>query len=99
MNSVIYMLIAFNAVLMIAGVYLVWLRVTSMCCNCCLSCINLAAIITTAVFRFRPMGQLCALSTASVKVESQTQVSPDLCISPYTALSGESVDQVILNGI
>ena len=72
MNSVVYMLIAFNAVLMIAGVYLVWLRVTSMCCNCCLSIINLAAIITTAVFRFRKLGKLCALSIEPVKVESET---------------------------
>lgn len=66
-NGVLYMLITFNAVLMIIGVYLIWLRLISICCNCLFGCINFAAIITTAVFRFRPMGRLCALSTGAVK--------------------------------
>ena len=39
----------------------------------------------------------CAVNR--ITVESQTQVSPDLCISPYTALSGESVDQASLHTI
>lgn len=76
MNGVVYILIASNAVLMIAGIYLIWLRLISICCNCCLMTINLAGIITTAVFRFRPMGQLCALSTAAVKVK-ETKLSDD----------------------
>ena len=48
------------------GAYSARLRVTGICCLCCLGCLNLAAIITTAVFRFNSMGKLAALSEAPV---------------------------------
>ena len=57
-----YMLYAANAALGAFGSFWLWPRVISSCCNCLLSFVFLAAIITTAVYRFRTKGQLCALS-------------------------------------
>ena len=74
-NGAIYMLIAFNAVFMILSIYKIWIRMIGTCCNCVLGCINMAAIITTAAFRFRPMGKVCAMSTAPVKVVSDDYLS------------------------
>ena len=57
-----YMLIAANAALGAFGSFYLYPRVISSCCNCLLTLVFLAAIITTAVYRFRTKGQLCALS-------------------------------------
>ena len=57
-----YMLYAANAAMGAFGSFYLWPRVISSCCNCLLSVVFLAAIITTAVYRFRTLGQLCALS-------------------------------------
>ena len=42
-----------------------------MYCVGCLACVNLAAIITTAVFRFNTAGKLAALSLTSSKYDGK----------------------------
>ena len=44
------------------GAYNFNARAAGLCCASCLGCINLAAMITTACFRFNTMGKLAALS-------------------------------------
>mmetsp|Transcript_21516 Transcript_21516/g.25225 ORF Transcript_21516/g.25225 Transcript_21516/m.25225 type:complete len:125 (+) Transcript_21516:398-772(+) len=51
------------------GAYNLHARMTGLCCACCLGCINFAALITTAVFRFNSMGKLAALSTTETTYE------------------------------
>ena len=57
------MLAAANLCLTI-GTYSLHARMTGICCGCCLGCLNFAALITTAVFRFNTMGKLAAISLA-----------------------------------
>ena len=52
---------------MMLGAFVFHARALASCCLCLLSCVNLAAIITTGVFRFRTMGKLSALSKMGVK--------------------------------
>ena len=45
--------------------------------TCSLSLINVIAIITTAVLRFRPIGQLCALSTQPTYVDGNFNLTDE----------------------
>ena len=49
------------------GAYNLQARMLGGCCGCCFGCINFAALITTAVFRFNTMGSLAALSETPTK--------------------------------
>lgn len=57
------MLIAGNSVILSMGICSRPLRALSLCLAGLLSCINIAGIILTAVFRFNTWGKLAALST------------------------------------
>ncbi len=58
------MLIALNMVCACIGTKKAVARIIASLCACLLCCAHVGIIITTAVFRFRPQGQLCALSIA-----------------------------------
>jgi len=77
LNGSTLLLIAMNMILMIFGAFRFWPRMIGACCNCLLSCIHLAAIITTAVFRFRLQGKLCALSLLPTKIDREMNLSFD----------------------
>ena len=49
-------------------------RVTGLVCLCCLECVNFAALITTACFRFNTMGKLAAISLCPSKFEGTNDV-------------------------
>lgn len=49
------------------GAYNLQARMLGGCCGCCFGCINFAALITTAVFRFNTMGSIAALSKTPTK--------------------------------
>ena len=57
-----FLLLAFNAVTLTCGVWGFKARILGFCCSCLLGCVNVAAIVTTAVFRFNTIGKLAALS-------------------------------------
>ena len=66
LNAITVLMIAAANLLMMLGAYQFHARGLASCCLCLLGCVNLAAIITTGVFRFRTMGKLAALSTTAV---------------------------------
>lgn len=66
-NAITVLLIALANILMIVGAYKFHARAAASCCLCLLGCTNIAAIITTGVFRFNTVGKLAALSTLPVK--------------------------------
>ena len=54
--GVTFLLLALTYIIVLVGVWNLKARVCGFCYLCCLWCVNLAAIITTAVFRFNTMG-------------------------------------------
>ena len=60
--GVTFALLGASNLCMIIGVWSLYARFAGMCLGCCFGCVNLAAIITTGVFRFNSMGKLAALS-------------------------------------
>ena len=70
LNGVTMIIIAANILLLIGGVWNFHLRALGACCASALCCVNLAAIITTAIFRFNTFGRLAALSLLPTKYES-----------------------------
>ena len=66
------MLAAANLCLTI-GTYSLHARMTGICCGCCLGCLNFAALITTAVFRFNTMGKLAAISLTPSQYDSSSE--------------------------
>ena len=78
--SVLYMLcavtsslIAFNFMAIAIGAYQVHSRVVGVICNCALSCLSVATVVTSMVFRYNKIGTLAALSTAASKYGSMNQ--------------------------
>mmetsp|Transcript_26546 Transcript_26546/g.35508 ORF Transcript_26546/g.35508 Transcript_26546/m.35508 type:complete len:97 (+) Transcript_26546:312-602(+) len=63
-----YLLLLAN-LFMLVGVKSRHMRAIGLCFMSLFGCLNLAAIVTTAVFRFNKMGQLAALSLAPVKYD------------------------------
>ena len=63
------LLIAVNAVVQLVGTVNYYARAISSCCASCLTCLNIAAIITTAVFRFNTIGKWAALSLTPSKYD------------------------------
>lgn len=62
-------LIAFNGIFMTLGAWNIQTRAISGCCCCLLGIVNLAAMITTCIFRFNTMGKLAALSQQGSKYD------------------------------
>ena len=54
---------------MVVGAWVLYARICAGCLLCLLGCVNLAAIITTGVFRLNTQGKLAALSTQPIKYE------------------------------
>ena len=54
--------IAASYLCLAAGAWSLWARMTGLVCGCLFGCVNLAALITTGVFRFNSIGKLAALS-------------------------------------
>lgn len=69
------LLVAINQGLMMVGTRFHFFRAISNCCGSILCCINFAAIITTAVFRFNTIGQLAALGNNPTKYDSDKSFS------------------------
>jgi len=78
-NAVIIMLVIFNMVCACVGTKKAIARVIASCCACAICCAHFGIIITTAVFRFRPQGQLCALSLrpTSVPADKDSEITDD----------------------
>ena len=72
LNGVTMLLIAANTILLTVGVWSFHARALGACCSSALCCLNVACIITTAVFRFNTWGSLAALSTMNVKYDSSS---------------------------
>ena len=64
-NAVIMLLLIINFTCVCFGSRIVMCRLLAAWFACCICCAHFPIIITTAVFRFRPQGALCALSTAN----------------------------------
>ena len=60
-------LMTLDALFLCLGAFLFHCRALGGFCAFLLSCANIAAIVTTGVFRFNTMGKLAALSTQSTK--------------------------------
>jgi hypothetical protein len=60
-------LVAANSLLLAFGTWSLYSRMIGTFCGCCLSCVNIAAIIVTGIFRFNTMGKWAAISTAGSK--------------------------------
>ena len=69
--GITFLLIGFANLCLTIGAYSFMARACGLCCMCALGCVNFAAIITTACFRFSTMGQLAALSTCPSKYEGR----------------------------
>jgi hypothetical protein len=67
--GVTMMLLAANSGLMILGAWSFHARGLAACCGSLCCCLNLAAIITTGVFRYNNLGALSALCTGPSKYD------------------------------
>ena len=72
LNGGTMIIIAVNILLLVGGVWNFHLRAMGACCASALCCVNLAAIITTTIFRFNTFGKLAALSTLPTKYENKS---------------------------
>ena len=77
LNGSTLLLVALNMILNIFGAFLFWPRIIGGVCNCFLSCVHFAAIIATAVFRFRLYGQLCALSQGPAYIDENNNLTTE----------------------
>ena len=68
-----FFLLATSNLLMLLGMFSVYSRVAGLCCTALFSCLNLAAIVTTAVYRFNQIGQLASLSKAPTQYDESAQ--------------------------
>ena len=64
------LLLAVNSALMILGAWSFHARGLAACCGSLCSCLNLAAIITTGVFRYNTWGSFSALCTGPTKYDA-----------------------------
>lgn len=67
LNGVTKLIIAFNCILSIIGIWSFPIRALASCCGTLICCLTTAAIITTGVFRFNTWGKLAALNLGSTK--------------------------------
>ena len=81
------MLFACNSVLMLLGTWFVHARLCGGVCGCFCSCLNVASIITTAVFRFSSWGKLSTLCDGPSKFDNGINpLSDDRTVSGDAAL-------------
>ena len=80
--SVIYSLCGITMALLsvsncclILGAWSLYARMAGLCFACCLGCVNVAAIVTTGVFRYNTMGKLAAISLAPSKYDDSSTAS------------------------
>ena len=64
-------IIAANACLQIVGAFVYQARAISSCFVSVLTCLNIAAIVTTGVFRFNTIGRFAALSLTPSKYDDE----------------------------
>lgn len=77
-SGITMLLLAANSMVQAVGSYRYRMRALGAVCASMLCCVNLAAIITTGVFRFNLMGKLAALSQLDNKYEGLTQGETDI---------------------
>jgi hypothetical protein len=65
--GITFLMIGFANLCLTIGAYNFQARALGLCFMCCLGCINFAALITTACFRFNTMGKLASLNLAYSK--------------------------------
>ena len=70
-------LIAANMLCVSFGAYKPLMRAMGACTGCLLFIANFALVIVTAVYRFRPSGQLCALSEQPTNYTSSNDFDDD----------------------
>ena len=75
LNAFSLIFITINSTILAVGAYNFKARVLGMSCWNILGCLNIACIITTAVFRFNTMGKLAALSLSPSEYDSETLIS------------------------
>lgn len=82
------LLLAANSGLMILGAWSLHARGLAACCGSLCCCLNLAAIITTGIFRYNTWGQLSALCLGPTKFDSGsiTYVNTDRTYSSDAAM-------------
>uniref|UniRef100_A0A7S3I508 Uncharacterized protein n=1 Tax=Favella ehrenbergii TaxID=182087 RepID=A0A7S3I508_9SPIT len=73
--GITFLLVATSYLCLAVGAYVMYTRMAGLCCSCCLGCINFAALITAAVFRFNSAGKFAALSKAPSKWEGTDSVA------------------------
>mmetsp|Transcript_8074 Transcript_8074/g.9289 ORF Transcript_8074/g.9289 Transcript_8074/m.9289 type:complete len:131 (-) Transcript_8074:71-463(-) len=74
---------------MVFGAWNLHARMIGLCCACLLGCVNFAALITTAVFRFNSMGQLASLSLAPTYYTGDSSTDPPY-LSDKRSYSGDA---------
>ena len=78
LSGVTMLLLAANSALMILGAWSFHARGLAGCCGSLCCCLNLAAIITTGVFRYNNWGSLSALCNGGSKyVDDSSLLSTD----------------------
>ena len=81
------MLLAANSILMLLGAWFVHARLWAGICGCCCCCLNVASIITTAVFRFNSWGKFSTLCDGPSKFDNGINpLSDDRTVSGDAAL-------------
>ena len=97
LNGATFLLFSLNAILGIFGSIFFWPRVIGFVCNCCLSCILFAGIITTGVFRYRTWGKLCSLCTSATHITESGELTDKTTYeSDGTRISVLFVFQILL---
>ena len=64
-NGITLALLAMTYLLLALGSRFFSTRIIGACLNCTLTCVHLAAIVTTAVYRFNAKGKLAAICLES----------------------------------
>ena len=88
-------MIAASYLCLLIGAWSLWARMTGLCCGCLFGCVNLGALITTAVFRFNTWGKLAALSLCPTAYSSTIDPSTGLYLS-YDRTYADDAQMVML---
>ena len=77
LNGVVTLLLVINFMCVCVGSRVAVVRLLAAWFACCICCAHFPIIITTAVFRFRPQGMLCALSEANTYYSDDESLPTD----------------------
>ena len=80
--GITFILLAATNLVLVAGAWNLYARLTGLCFGCCLGCVNFAALITTAVCRFNTMGKLAALSLKPSKFSDNSEATAGTFVDP-----------------